>query len=215
MDVAFKMVDGDERLVRDRRQAIWRRVIPTRRAPASPGPSVTATASRSCEGDDTGLAAIAARTTGTIFRRCSREAISGTTPPWRACRATCELMLLDSVCTPARITAAAVSSQLDSIPRMRPVRGAMVLMGLSYGNERGCIARTWDGRRVGACVGLCKNSTICSNPGALPHVVDRGSSADSAKLACTAAVKTIYATSAYAGQCCRKSCAGPRAPFRV
>ena len=54
-----------------------------------------------------------------MARRCAREACSGTTPPKRACRSVCDAMTLDSISTPSRTTATAVSSQLVSKPRMR------------------------------------------------------------------------------------------------
>jgi hypothetical protein len=63
----------------------------------------------------------AARTTGTIARRCSRLANSGTTPPNRACVAICEATTEDSVRAPRSTTAAAVSSHELSIPRIRPL----------------------------------------------------------------------------------------------
>src|SRR5215469_1172008 len=61
----------------------------------------------------------ASRTTGTICRRCSREASSGTTPPYLRCTSTCDATTLDRISRPSATTAAAVSSQEDSIPRMR------------------------------------------------------------------------------------------------
>src|SRR3954471_12356889 len=58
---------------------------PTSRAPVSPGPEVTATASTSSA--LTPASASARCTVGTIASRCAREAISGTTPPNRSCSA--------------------------------------------------------------------------------------------------------------------------------
>ena len=46
----------------------------------------------------------------------AREAISGTTPPNSACRSTWEDTTLDTTSDPPMTTAAAVSSQLVSIP---------------------------------------------------------------------------------------------------
>src|SRR2546423_12975472 len=59
-------------------------------------------------------------------RRCSREASSGTTPPygWRAVN--CEKTTLEAVCSPERTTAAAVSSQELSMPRMYTSRMATI-----------------------------------------------------------------------------------------
>src|SRR5256885_598690 len=51
-------------------------------------------------------------------RRCSREAISGTTPPKRWCAVICEKTTFESSSSPPRTTAAAVSSHELSIPRM-------------------------------------------------------------------------------------------------
>src|SRR6185437_13365874 len=92
--------------------------MPTSSAPASPGPDVTAIASRSS--NPTPDSAIAARTTGTMARRCSRLASSGTTPPYRACVAICEATTDESVRAPRSTTAAAVSSHELSMPRIRP-----------------------------------------------------------------------------------------------
>ena len=61
----------------------------------------------------------ASRTTGTMARRCSREASSGTTPPYLPCMAICEATTLESTASPLATTAAAVSSQEDSMPRIR------------------------------------------------------------------------------------------------
>src|SRR6185312_534405 len=63
--------------------------------------------------------ASACLTTGTIARKCSREASSGTTPPYGLCVAICEATTLEIICSPERTTAAAVSSQELSIPRMK------------------------------------------------------------------------------------------------
>src|SRR5215472_15746258 len=67
------------------------------------------------------------RTTGTIARRCSREANSGTTPPYGWCVAICDETTFESSRSPERTTAAAVSSQEVSIPRMEAS-----LIGLYY-----------------------------------------------------------------------------------
>src|SRR5580692_6668687 len=89
-------------------------VRPTSSEPTNPGPTVAAMASSS----PSRVRAVcnASRTTGTMARRCSREASSGTTPPyllWAICEATTE----DSTVSAFSTTAAAVSSQEDSIPR--------------------------------------------------------------------------------------------------
>src|ERR1019366_6741625 len=61
----------------------------------------------------------ASRTTGTMARRCSREASSGTTPPYLPWVIICEATTEESTASPFSTTAAAVSSQEDSMPRMR------------------------------------------------------------------------------------------------
>src|ERR1035441_8291318 len=61
----------------------------------------------------------ASRTTGTIARRCSREASSGTTPPYLPWVTICEATTEERTVVPSSTTAAAVSSQEDSMPRMR------------------------------------------------------------------------------------------------
>src|SRR5271165_6300312 len=74
---------------------------------------------------------MASRTTGTICRRCSREASSGTTPPYFRWTSNCEATTLDRMLWPSTKTAAAVSSQDDSIPRMRtPVFASALIIPL-------------------------------------------------------------------------------------
>src|SRR5882757_5748598 len=91
--------------------------MPTRSAPTRPGPWVTPMASMSRR---VRLAfARASRTTGTIWRRCSREASSGTTPPYRRWMSIWEATTLERISRPSATTAAAVSSQEDSMPRIR------------------------------------------------------------------------------------------------
>src|SRR6185437_1180899 len=63
----------------------------------------------------------ASRTTGTMARRCSREASSGTTPPYGACVAIWEETTFDNTCAPSRTTAAEVSSHELSMPRIRAI----------------------------------------------------------------------------------------------
>jgi cytochrome bd-type quinol oxidase subunit 1 len=57
-------------------------------------------------------------TTGTIFSICFLEASSGTTPPYGWCVATWDQTTLDKMVCPPEVTAAAVSSQEVSIPRI-------------------------------------------------------------------------------------------------
>src|SRR6476469_5957668 len=90
--------------------------MPTSKAPASPGPCVTAIAS--IDPYVLPASASACRTTGTIARRCSRDASSGTTPPYGWCVAICDDTTFESTRSPLPTTAAAVSSHELSIPRM-------------------------------------------------------------------------------------------------
>ena len=60
----------------------------------------------------------ASRTTGTIARKCSREASSGTTPPYFKWVSSCEATTDERMIVASSTTAAAVSSQDDSIPRI-------------------------------------------------------------------------------------------------
>src|SRR5438874_11478322 len=115
MDVPFQVIHRDQRLFQREGQSLGI-AHATSSAPASPGPWVTAIASmvwyvRSAS-------SYARRTTGTMPRRCSREASSGTTPPYGWWVANCENTTFDAVCSPERTTAAAVSSQELSMPRM-------------------------------------------------------------------------------------------------
>src|SRR5687768_6673214 len=60
----------------------------------------------------------AARATGNRFRKCSRAANSGTTPPYSACNFTCDETTFART-TPSTTTAALVSSQELSIAKIR------------------------------------------------------------------------------------------------
>src|SRR5712664_1001484 len=91
--------------------------MPTSSEPTSPGPCVTAMASKSSR--RLFACCMASRTTGTICRKCSREASSGTTPPYLRWTSICDATTLDKISRPSATTAAAVSSHEDSIPRMR------------------------------------------------------------------------------------------------
>jgi len=88
--------------------------LPTKSDPNSPGPLVKAIA-------DSWLLSMPARfyavsTTGMMFCRCARDASSGTTPPYSAWTF-CPAITFDRM-TFSSITAAEVSSQEDSIPRI-------------------------------------------------------------------------------------------------
>src|SRR4051794_21679852 len=61
------------------------------------------------------------RPAGTMARRCSRLASSGTPPPYLSCMVICDATTEESTVSPFSTTAAAVSSQEDSMPRMRTV----------------------------------------------------------------------------------------------
>ena len=87
---------------------------PTSSEPMSPGPKVTPIAESSS--GFTPARFNAWSIVGTMFFSCAREANSGTTPPYASCTA-CEAVTLLSR-NPSCITAADVSSQLDSIPNM-------------------------------------------------------------------------------------------------
>src|SRR5215510_14540840 len=90
--------------------------MPTSREPTRPGPCVTAIPSMAWK--FTPAVAKASPTTSLIFSRCSREASSGTTPPYFLCVAICEAMTFERTLTPSSMTAAAVSSHELSIPRV-------------------------------------------------------------------------------------------------
>src|SRR5262249_47050047 len=61
------------------------------------------------------------RTTGTMARKCSRDASSGTTPPYLPWVLIWEATIEESTRSPSSTTAAAVSSHDDSMPRMRTI----------------------------------------------------------------------------------------------
>src|ERR1035441_4058028 len=82
-----------------------------------PGPTVAAMAARSANRAPERHSA--SRPTGAMARRCSREASSGTTPPYFECVSICDATTEDSTASPFSTTAAAVSSHEDSMPRMR------------------------------------------------------------------------------------------------
>ena len=88
-------------------------LIPTSSEPMSPGPYVTAKASRS---GSIGLGlAEGGLEAGTIHRSCWRAATSGTIPPVTACRATWLATTFDSIRRPPNTTATAglVAARLD------------------------------------------------------------------------------------------------------
>src|SRR5664279_5559715 len=60
----------------------------------------------------------ASRITGVTNSRCRRDAISGTTPPYCACRSACDATTFERMFPTSSTTAAAVSSQLVSRPRI-------------------------------------------------------------------------------------------------
>ena len=88
--------------------------VPTINDPTNPGPFVKATADKSLILIPASL--ITFSTTGRISFWCSLEANSGTTPPYNSCIDWLATTLLSM--TESEITAAAVSSHEDSIPRM-------------------------------------------------------------------------------------------------
>src|SRR4051794_10184397 len=90
---------------------------PTRSAPTSPGPRVAATTSTSRS--EIPARASASPLTAGQLARCSREAISGTTPPYGRCAASWLDTTDDSTRPAPSSTAQAVSSQEVSMPRTR------------------------------------------------------------------------------------------------
>src|SRR5690606_25719055 len=89
---------------------------PTRSDPTSPGPFVTAIPSMSAS--VTPAWRSASSMTGSISSRCRRDATSGTTPPNFWCTSICDATTLERMMRPCSTTAAAVSSQLVSMPKM-------------------------------------------------------------------------------------------------
>ena len=101
---------------RARRQSAFAAATPTSRAPARPGPAVTAIASRSAS--RTPASRQARSIVGTIASRWARLATSGTTPPNRACSSTLLATASTSSCSPRTIPTP-VSSQEVSMPSTR------------------------------------------------------------------------------------------------
>src|SRR5579862_5079085 len=99
-------------------------LTPTSNAPARPGPCTAATASISPS--VVPASSSASPMTSLTSSRCARDAISGTTPPYRACRSTWLDTTDDCTNRPSSTTAAAVSSHEVSIPRMRMVTSPAV-----------------------------------------------------------------------------------------
>ena len=93
---------------------VFAKEVPTSSDPISPGPLVKAMAERSST--FTPALSRAWLTTGTMFCSCALDASSGTTPPKSLC--TCWLAITLESRYPSLMTAAEVSSQDDSIPRM-------------------------------------------------------------------------------------------------
>ncbi len=107
---------GTRGLPRDHERA-FAKDSPTSRAPARPGPWVTATASRSAR---VAPASRSARsTTGTIASAWARHASSGTMPPYCSCSSAWLATTSESTSRSPRSTAAAVSSQEVSMARIR------------------------------------------------------------------------------------------------
>src|SRR5580692_273756 len=121
--------------------------MPTRSEPTSPGPCVTPMASSSSNRRP--ASAMASRTTGTICRRCSREASSGTTPPYLRWISIWEATTLERMVRPFTTTAAAVSSQEDSMPRILMARWLMV-ESIGIGGLRLIIDYWWGVRQCEA-----------------------------------------------------------------
>src|SRR5262245_31222402 len=108
-------------------------VNPTSSDPTSPGPTVAAIAAS--DRSSTPADSSASRTTGTIARRCSRDASSGTTPPYFPWVLIWEATTEESTRPPSSTTAAAVSSQEDSIPRIRTTHSMVTGYSISDSND--------------------------------------------------------------------------------
>ncbi len=119
-DVSLQMVDRRERQPARRGDRLRRRDPDQQRAD-EPGPCVTAT--RPTSSSDAPARRSASSTAALASSRWWREAISGTTPPY-ASWIPCDEMTFDSMSPSAVITAAHVSSQLVSMPRIRHHAGA-------------------------------------------------------------------------------------------
>src|SRR5690606_17745855 len=78
----------------------------------------------------------ASATTGRIFRMWARAANSGTTPPYGAWRAICEATTLASGRPSRSSTAAEVSSQDDSMPRVMGGPSARRVIGACQPGQR-------------------------------------------------------------------------------
>ena len=115
VDVAFEMIDGDERFVQRGGEGFSV-------GDADEEGADEAWALGDGDGVEVGEAELACarawRTTGTIWRRCSREASSGTTPPYFWWISICEATTLERTSRPSETMAAAVSSQEDSMARI-------------------------------------------------------------------------------------------------
>ena len=90
---------------------------PTSRELANPGVVATATAAKSAKPQP--ACRKASSITGKIRSKCARAAISGTTPENRSCSLSCEATALPPTRKSSEITAAAVSSHVDSMVRIR------------------------------------------------------------------------------------------------
>src|SRR6266536_2439050 len=103
--------------------------MPTRRAPARPGPWQAATASSSLT-SRTPASMSASSTTPLMSSTWARLASSGTTPPYGACSSTWLDTIDERTRRPSSTTAAAVSSQDVSMPRMRTLKVVSPALGL-------------------------------------------------------------------------------------
>src|ERR1051325_915057 len=92
---------------------------PTSSAPMSPGAAVTAIDSTSRH--SACASATARETSGKRCCRCSRDAISGTTPPNGRCRSICDAMRFTRTLPSWSSSATEVSSQEVSIPRIKAI----------------------------------------------------------------------------------------------
>jgi hypothetical protein len=122
----------------DAHASVLAAVTPISSDPISPGRWATAIASSSSN-PHSPAAASASRSTGRIFSRWARLAISGTTPRYFACSSTCDATIFERTKYPSATTAAAVSSQVDSMPRIR----LKTQVSLESGRARFIPPRVW------------------------------------------------------------------------
>src|SRR5690242_14711663 len=116
------------------------------------------------------LVAIASRTTGRMFWMCARLAISGTTPRYLAWSSAWVATTLERTSYPSATSAAAVSSQVDSMPRIVGIEDCGAGFPVCTRTFRGCRrSRRAANLQGGACAARCDLScrleSLHHNPG--------------------------------------------------